>query len=174
MRTAVFNQNVFPLSDLESRREVLEADLEAALRNFDLQQEELNRILEAKEQVEFELGRANEELRLIADRLEQTRQRLEEEKFLRAEHERTEEALAEQAKDLISVVNTLEADIEALYKKIERLQFLDKDNRLVLQEIPERFLAEKLKKPLELVNSLENDLFLEIQQLSSQLSKYYF
>lgn len=56
----VFSQILF--SDLESRKETLEADLESAVKNFELSQQELIEIRVIKESVEAELCRAAEEL----------------------------------------------------------------------------------------------------------------
>ncbi|KAM3186450.1 hypothetical protein ACTXT7_004295 [Hymenolepis weldensis] len=157
------------IDDLESRREVLEADLDAALRNFELTQQELSEIKDIKGEIEYELGKANEELKATMERLGETQKRLEEEKYLRAEHQITEERLAEQTRDLISVASAFEADIEGLHGKIDRFKSLELKNRSAIQQLPEGFLAENLKKPLEVVNSLEKDISMEIEQLSNQL-----
>lgn len=169
----ILKSNFLFLSDLESRREVLEADLDAALRNFELTQQELSEIKDIKGEIEYELGKANEELKATMERLEETQKRLEEEKYLRAEHQITEERLAEQTRDLISVASAFEADIEGLHGKIDRFKSLELKNRSAIQQLPEGFLAENLKKPLEVVNSLEKDISMEIGQLSNQLGPFH-
>ncbi|VDN95965.1 unnamed protein product [Rodentolepis nana] len=157
------------IDDLESRREVLEADLDAAFKNFELTQQELCEIKDVKEAIESELNKANEDLRSTMERLEETQRRLKEEKYLRTEYQITEERLAERTRDLISVASTFEADIEGLHGKIDRFKSLELKNRSAIQQLPEGFLAENLKKPLEVVCTLENDISSEIEQLSNQL-----
>ncbi|KAM7541233.1 hypothetical protein Aperf_G00000044868 [Anoplocephala perfoliata] len=162
-------QQRYRIDDLESRREILESDLDSALRNFELTQQELCGIKDAKEQVDAELCRANEELKATVDRLKATEQCLDEEKYLRAEHQTTEEKLAEKTKDLISVATIFEADIEGLHDKIDRFVSLESDHRSAIQQLPDGFLAENLRQPLKIVTSLENAISSEIKQLFNEL-----
>lgn len=177
----ILNFECFNPSDLESRREILESDLDSALRNFELTQQELCGLKEAKEQVDAELCGANEELvclfsevsfscqKATVARLKETEQRLDEEKYLRVEHQTTEEKLAEKTRDLISVASTFEADIEGLHDKIDRFVSLELQHRSAVHQLPDGFLAEKLKEPLEVVTSLENAISSEIKELSNEL-----
>nr|CDS27429.1 kinesin family 1 [Hymenolepis microstoma] len=167
--TLQLKQQRIRIDDLESRREVLEADLDAAFKNFELTQQELSEIKDVKEEIESELNKANEELKSTMEMLEETQRRLKEEKYLRSEYQITEERLAEQTRNLISVASTFEADIEGLHGKIDRFKSLELKNRSAIRQLPEGFLAENLKEPLEVVCSLEKDISTEIEQLSNQL-----
>ncbi|EUB61650.1 Kinesin-related motor protein Eg5 [Echinococcus granulosus] len=160
------------IDDLESRKETLESDLESAVKNFELSQQELSEIREAKESVDAELCRAAEELRSAIYRLEKTERRLREETYLRSEHQNTEEKLFGQAKDLLSVASVYEADLNGLQQKIDRFASLDLQNRSAIRTLPDIWLTENLKQPLDLVASLKVNISSELGKLAAELVKF--
>ncbi|VDK35579.1 unnamed protein product [Taenia asiatica] len=157
------------IDDLESRKETLESDLESAVKNFELSQQELTELRVIKENVEAELCRAAEELKSANYRLEKTERRLREEAYLRSEHQYTEEKLFGQAKDLLSAAAVYEADLDGLQKKIDRFASLDLQNRSTIGTLPDIWLTENLKQPLDLVASLKTNISSQLGKLATEL-----
>ncbi|KAL5112880.1 Kinesin-like protein KIF11 [Taenia crassiceps] len=157
------------IDDLESRKESLESELESAVKNFELSQQELLEIRLIKESVEAELCRAAEELKSANYRLEKTERRLQEETYLRSEHQCTEEKLFGQAKDLLSAAAVYEADLDGLQKKIDRFASLDSQNRSTIGTLPDIWLTENLKQPLDLVSALKTNISSELGKLATGL-----
>ncbi|VDD76516.1 unnamed protein product [Mesocestoides corti] len=159
------------IDDLESRKELLESDLESVTKNFELSQQELTEIREAKERVEVELCKAAEDLRATVYRLEKTERRLHEEMYLRSEHQSTEEKLSEQARDLLSATTMYQTDLSGIHEKLDRVVSLDSWNRSVVGALPNIWLPKQLQEPLDLVASIKTGLSSGLQDLSADLAR---
>lgn len=96
---------------------------------------------------------------------------MQEETYLRSEHQYTEEKLFGQAKDLLSAAAVYEADLDGLQKKIDRFTSLDSQNRSTIGTLPDIWLTENLKQPLDLVASLKTNISSELGRLAAELGK---
>lgn len=103
--------------------------------------------------------------------MEKTERRLQEEAFLRAEHQGTEEKLAEQAKDILSAAVTYEADLDGFQQKISRFESLESKNRSAIKMLPDVWLTENLKDPLNSLTSLKSDLSTRVEAFAGELGK---
>ncbi|KAL7061565.1 hypothetical protein AAHC03_0708 [Spirometra sp. Aus1] len=142
------------IDDLEERKELLTADLEAVKNDFELSRLELAEIRAAKERVEEEFCKCADDLEATTRRLRRVERKWKEEEFLRSQHQSTESKLSEQARTILSATTVYQDDVQRLHEKLERVDLLDRENRAVIESLSSTWLSQQLQEPIGLLQSL--------------------
>ncbi|BHF60300.1 hypothetical protein SprV_0100326400 [Sparganum proliferum] len=158
------------IDDLEERKELLTADLEAVKSDFELSRQELVEIRAAKERVEEEFCKCADDLEATTRRLQRVERKWKEEEFLRSQHQTTESKLSEQARTILSAATVYQDDVQRLHEKLERVDLLDRENRAVIESLSSTWLSQQLQEPIGLLQSVKSEMDSQFQDLSKNFA----
>ncbi|BHF60304.1 hypothetical protein SprV_0100326800 [Sparganum proliferum] len=158
------------IDDLEERKELLTADLEAVKSDFELSRQELAEIRAAKERVEEEFCKCADDLEATTRRLQRVERKWKEEEFLRSQHQTTESKLSEQARTILSAATVYQDDVQRLHEKLERVDLLDRENRAVIESLSSTWLSQQLQEPIGLLQSVKSEMDSQFQDLSKNFA----